>query len=51
MKVPLYKTTLRQGTLSSTGSSTNFIVEINCQTKKPVDYWILHGTAFFCSYD
>lgn len=39
---------LRAGTLSTTGHSTNFIIAIDCPTKKPPDYWILNGAAFTC---
>jgi dynein heavy chain len=42
---PLYKTSVRAGTLSTTGHSTNFIVPINLPTRQSEDYWILKGTA------
>ncbi|CAK72703.1 unnamed protein product (macronuclear) [Paramecium tetraurelia] len=44
--MPLYKTSLRAGVLSTTGLSTNFIRAIDCPTKKNPDYWILNGAAF-----
>jgi len=42
---PLYKTSVRAGTLSTTGHSTNFVVMIDLQTDKDVDYWVLKGCA------
>jgi len=42
---PLYKTSVRAGTLSTTGHSTNFIVPINIPSTRQEDYWILKGTA------
>lgn len=46
--MPLYKTTKRQGTLSATGHSTNFILTIYAPTRLPPEYWILNGAAFVC---
>lgn len=47
--MPVYKTTSRAGTLSTTGHSTNFIIDVLCPTKKKPEYWILNGAAFICS--
>ena len=45
---PVYKTSLRQGELSTTGMSTNFVlpVELPCPPVKNSDYWVRKGVAF-----
>ena len=47
--MPLYKTTQRAGTLSTTGHSTNFIISIECPTDQKPEYWVLNGAAFLCA--
>jgi dynein heavy chain, axonemal len=42
---PLYKTSARAGTLSTTGQSTNFVVTLQLPTDKAADYWIAKGAA------
>ncbi|EQC31947.1 hypothetical protein SDRG_10462 [Saprolegnia diclina VS20] len=48
---PVYKTTARRGTLSTTGISTNFVVSVLLPCELDPGHWVLHGTALLCNLD
>lgn len=43
--IPVYKTSVRAGTLSTTGHSTNYVLSIEVETQEAPSYWILKGAA------
>jgi dynein heavy chain len=48
---PVYKTSVRWGTLATTGHSTNHVTNIRIPSNMEEDYWILRGVAILLYLD
>jgi dynein heavy chain len=46
---PMYKVLSRAGTLSTTGHSTNYVLEVEIPSDRPASVWIKAGVAIFLS--
>ena len=50
---PLYKTSVRAGVLSTTGQSTNYVLNLSLPIVESTtpNFWVLQGTAALCALD
>ena len=48
---PLYRTSVRKGVLTTTGASSNYVLDIRLPIQREASFFVLQGTAALCSLD
>jgi dynein heavy chain len=47
-RCPLYRTSQRAGVLTTTGASSNYVLDIKLPIERDPDFYVLQGTAALC---
>lgn len=49
--VPMYRTSIRAGVISSLGASSNYVLSVEMPSKNGSDFWLLKGAACVCALE
>lgn len=47
-RCPVYRTVERKGVLTTTGNSSNFVLNVDLESEKEAEFWVKRGTAMIC---